>query len=103
MIKTGEWAIADLIKYLVAVQQTLSQAEMDRLRATSAFPKEKSGEEGQEQTRYRASDLYEPLDVFRKLKLPVIDWGSQTRWRSQSEEGEHSDGSNSNWKFLIQY
>lgn len=86
MIKTGEWAIADLIKYLVAVQQTLSSTEMERLRATTAFPKEKTEGEADQAPRFRASDLYEPLDVFRKLKLPVIDWGSQARWRAQSEE-----------------
>lgn len=94
MIKTGDWTIADLVKYLVAVQQTLSQVELDRLRQTSAFPKElpaESPDAEQEKTkRYKASDLYEPLDVFRELKLPVIDWGTQVKWRTSSEEGnEH--------------
>lgn len=95
MIKTGDWTIADLVKYLVAVQQTLSQVELDRLRQTSAFPKElpaESPDAEQEKTkRYKASDLYEPLDAFRELKLPVIDWGTQVKWRTSSEEGnEHS-------------
>lgn len=94
MIKTGDWTIADLVKYLVAVQQTLSQVELDRLRQTSAFPRElpaESPDADQEKTkRYKASDLYEPLDAFRELKLPVIDWGTQVKWRASSEEGnEH--------------
>ena len=91
MIKTGDWTISDLVKYLVAVQRSLTPLEMDRLRQTSAFPKELSvwADKNEDQTtRYKASELYEPLDMFRELKLPVIDWGTQTRWRSTSEEGE---------------
>lgn len=91
MIKTGDWTIADLVKYLVAVQQTLSPLEMDRLRQTSAFPREATPEDANvdptTKTRYKAGDLYEPLDVFRQLKLPVVDWGTQTKWRASSEEG----------------
>lgn len=90
MIKTGDWTIADLIKYLVAVQQTLTPLEMDRLRLTAAFPEEATEGGKNQATKYKASDLYEPSDVFRRLKLPIIDWGSQTRWRPQSEEGELS-------------
>lgn len=90
MIKTGDWTISDLVKYLVAVQQTLSPMEMDRLRQTSAFPKELSiwddGNENQGK-RFKANQLYEPLETFREMKLPTIDWGSQARWRSTSEEG----------------
>lgn len=89
MIKTGEWAIADLVKYLVAVQQTLTPVELERLRLTSAFPREKPEDEADvPPLKYRANELYEPVEILRKLKLPIIDWGSQTRWRAQSEEGE---------------
>ena len=28
------------------------------------------------------------MDVFRELKLPVIDWGTHPKWRSNSEEGK---------------
>lgn len=89
MIKTGDWTIADLVKYLVAVQQTLTPNEMDRLKLTSAFPKESNDDQGKPQiARFKASDLYEPIDIFRRLKLPVVDWGTQARWRAQSEEGD---------------
>lgn len=91
MIKTGDWTISDLIKYLVAVQQNLTPVEMDRLRQTSAFPKEIDNDipnaDQERLTRHKASELYEPQDIFRQLKLPVIDWGLQTKWRSSSEEG----------------
>ncbi len=91
MIKTGDWTIAELIKYLVAVQSTLTPVELERLKMTSAIPRElREGEklpENGKPPRQRASELYEPLDVFRALKLPVIDWGAHPKWRSNSEEG----------------
>ena len=37
--------------------------------------------------RFKVSDLYEPLDTFRSLGLPTIDW--------KVEEGRHKWGSNS--------
>jgi|ERR1700734_988553 hypothetical protein len=83
MIKTGDWTVADLIKYLVNVQTTLSAAEMEKLQATSAFAKEGGGQK----TRFRAVDLYEPQDILRQLGLPIIDWGANTKWKGASEEG----------------
>ena len=90
MIKTNEWTIADLIKYLVSVRSSLTSEEFERLKATSAFPAEGQveGSDTGKRTRYKAKELYEPLDVFRNLKLPVIDWGHHTKWKSSSEEGE---------------
>ena len=89
MIKTGDWSTSDLVKYLVAVQTTLSHDELERLRMTSAFPKEGNGAtETGRVTRFKASDLYEPLDNFRELGLPILDWGTKTKWRANSEEGE---------------
>jgi hypothetical protein len=90
MIKTNEWTIADLTKYLVSVKGSLAPEEIERLKATSAFPTEIKDSEinNNKKTRYRANQLYEPLDVFRSLALPVIDWGQNTKWRSSSEEGK---------------
>jgi hypothetical protein len=85
MIKTGDWTIADLIKYLVAVRSTLNEEEMQRLRNTPAFSSE-DDHSGIIQQKRKAMDLYEPLDIFRQLKLPVIDWGT-AKWRGISEEG----------------
>ena len=36
---------------------------------------------------YIASDLLEPTDIFRKLKLRIIDWGTQGRWEETPDEG----------------
>jgi len=99
MIKTGDWTTPDLIKYLVSVQSTLQSMEIERLRLTPAFPEEAAVEQSKNEDgtpkkvpKFRASDLYEPLDVFRSLGLPIIDWRGKDgkhRWRSSSEEGRH--------------
>ena len=93
MIKTNELTIADLSKYLVSVKDSLTTEEMLRLKATAAFPMEttEGANPDVKRTRYKAAQLYEPLDVFRSLGLPVIDWGRQTKWRSSSDEGVFTD------------
>ncbi|CAE6464621.1 unnamed protein product [Rhizoctonia solani] len=70
MIHTGDWSTADLIKYLVAVRDTLSSLEIDRLKQTSAFMRE--GEDGNgKPTRYLARDLYEPVETLPKFMFEV--------------------------------
>lgn len=87
MIKTNEWTIAELVKYLVSVRDSLSPQEIERLKHTPAFPQEEGGDLGQKLPRSIAGNLYEPLDVFRSMKLPIIDWGKQTKWKGSSDEG----------------
>ena len=101
MIETGDWTIPDLIKYLVSVQSTLQPIEMEKLRFTPAFPEEVTAEQnlGQDGApmkvpKFKASDLYEPLDVFRNLGLPIIDWRRKSgkhKWKPSSREGVHTD------------
>jgi hypothetical protein len=94
VMKTGEWTTFDFVKYLVSIQLTLTPQEIERLRQTSAFPKEGVEKEqsaaGTSQTvqRHKAMDLYEPVDIFRKLGLPVMDWGADNRWTPTSDEGK---------------
>ena len=61
--------------------------ELSRLTVMNAFMKEGENEDPKKKNRYRASDLYEPIDIFCQLKLPVLDWGEKHKWRSTSEEG----------------
>ena len=102
MVKTGDWITPpDLIKYLVSVQSTLQPIEIERLRLTPAFPEEVTAEQNQNQgstlvkvPRFKASDLYEPLDVFRSFGLPIIDWrgkDGKCKWRASSEEGTYTN------------
>ncbi|KAN0125288.1 Protein of unknown function (DUF3684) domain containing protein [Lactarius tabidus] len=94
MIKTGDWTIVDLVKYLVSIQSTLTPQELERLRHTSAFPKEGADKEpsvpstSRKVQRYKAMDLYEPVVIFRELGLPIIDWGVDTRWKPSSDEAK---------------
>ncbi|KAJ7078918.1 hypothetical protein B0H15DRAFT_859732 [Mycena belliarum] len=88
MIKTNEWSIFELTKYLVDVKATLTDEEWTKLKMTAAFSKEaRVGETGQKRTQYFAKQLYEPLDVFRQLGLPVIDWG-QHKWKASSDQAK---------------
>ena len=92
MVKTNQWTIPELIKYLVSVRSTLTNEEMRSLIETKAFSKE--GETVVDSqgvpARHTARDLYEPSDTFRRLKLPILDWGQKVKWRSHSEEGKLS-------------
>lgn len=88
MIKTNQWTVSDLMKYLASVRSTLSHEEFQKLKATAAFSKELDGTESKDKpNRFAAHQLYEPLDIFRKLRLPVLDWGTKVKWRSSSDEG----------------
>ncbi len=78
----------------MSIQSTLAPQELERLRHTSAFTKEGTDKEpsvpttGRKVQRYKAMDLYEPVDIFRELGLPIIDWGVDNRWKPSSDEGE---------------
>ena len=92
MIKTNQWTVSELVKYLASIRATLSDDELLRLKNTNAFSKEVTeGEVLTGPNRFQARQLYEPLDVFRKLRLPVLDWGQKGKWRGSSEEGEVVD------------
>jgi len=97
MIKTGNWTIPDLIKYLVSVRSTLQPSEMKKLQVTPAFSHEQTAEQNSNEDgtlsqvpKFKASELYEPLDAFRDLGLPIIDWrgkNGKRKWKPNTEEG----------------
>ncbi len=87
MVKTEDWATYDLVKYLASIESSLTFEEMGRLQWTSAFSKEGAGPI-LEFIRYKAEDLYEPVDIFRELGLPVIDWGADNQWKPTSNNGK---------------
>jgi hypothetical protein len=94
MEETGDWSTYDLVNYLVSIQPTLTAQEFERLRETSSFPKEGEGRErlaagvSRKVQRYKAKDLYEPIDLFRELGLPIIDWGADNQWDPKSNNGK---------------
>ncbi|KAH9061942.1 hypothetical protein EDB87DRAFT_1682606 [Lactarius vividus] len=96
MIKTGDWTIPEFVKYLVSIQQDLTLRVSKDLRNMTAFPKEGTDKELLAATtssevqlqRYKVEDLYEPVDIFRNLGLPVIDWGVENTWKPLSDEAK---------------
>lgn len=94
MLDDSDWTIPDLIKYLASIQSTLHPTILMGLRHLPAFHEEATTETSfgipKKVKKYRACDLYEPLDIFRQLGLPVIDWQGKHgkhRWRAGSDEG----------------
>ncbi|KAN0064579.1 hypothetical protein ACQY0O_002207 [Thecaphora frezii] len=92
LVAAGDWSHVDLVGYLSANKETLSSLEKDRLKKTSIFPKEgEVGELGGDSkppiVRYRASQLYEPNEALKALKLPVLDWTGKA-WKSASDEAK---------------
>lgn len=85
MIKTGQWDIFDLLKYLAS--RTLEPDELARLKVTAVFPKEEGEKPDDPPRKYRANELYEPVDDLRKLGLPILGWNSKKRWSPTSSEG----------------
>ncbi len=87
MVKTNEWTVTDLIKYLVSIRD-LNEEEIQRLRNTPAFPKEMTPDvKDTTRLRFMAHQLYPPVEVFRTLGLPILDWGEHVKWRDRSDEG----------------
>ncbi|TFK25484.1 hypothetical protein FA15DRAFT_703591 [Coprinopsis marcescibilis] len=90
MIETNKWTIPELIKYLVSVRSTLTDEEMEKLKSTKAFSRENDPTTSFDGKafRYRAVELYEPSETFRRLNLPVLDWGEKVKWKANSEEAK---------------
>ena len=96
MIETGDWTTFDLVKYLVSIQssQNLTFLEIERLRQIPAFLKEGVGkpqsaaETHPKVQRHKITELYEPIDILRELRLPIIDWGAENPWSPESDEGK---------------
>jgi hypothetical protein len=102
MIKTGDWTIPQLVKYLAGVRDTLTREEIERLKQTAAFSREGdpvppkpdpstangSATPVPRRPRFKIGTLYEPIDALRKLNLPLLDWGDNPKWRAGSDEGE---------------
>ncbi|KAH8981254.1 hypothetical protein EDB83DRAFT_1390074 [Lactarius deliciosus] len=96
MIRTGDWTIPEFVKYLVSIQSDLTLRMLNDLRGMTAFPKEGTDKEPSAPTtssevqlqRHRIMDLYEPVDIFRELGLPIIDWGVDNTWERTSDEAK---------------
>lgn len=83
----GKWSHVDLIKYLLSVKDDIPSEDIKRLRQTPICTAESSStaDPSTKGKLYRLSDLYEPDDAIRRLRLPIIQWPGQ--YRASSPEG----------------
>ena len=86
-----KWSHVELIKYLASVKEDIPAEDMKKLKASRLVPAE-AGPAGLESTkasveRYRVSELFEPKDTLRALKLPLLQWpGPPGSYRLSSPE-----------------
>lgn len=68
-----KWSHVDLIKYLTSVRNDIPLKDIKRLRETPICPAE--SEPMKNSTKlYLISELFEPDEVLRRLKLPILHW-----------------------------
>lgn len=79
--KGTKWSHVDLIKYLVGVRDDIPSEDILRLRATPICKPEPPVV-----GLHRVSNLYEPNDQLRRLKLPILHWPGE--WRPTSQEAK---------------
>ena len=93
MIDGGVRNAYQLIKYLCSVQETLSEKEWKTLETAAVFSMEgvdsgrKMPRAGQRSVLFALKDLHEPLDTFRVMKLPLLQWDATHKWQPNSKEG----------------
>jgi hypothetical protein len=85
MLNTGEWSISDLIHYLVRLSPPLTTQQVSELKLYKLFSSQNDVGNG---PRYCANELYPPVEIFRQLQLPVIDWDKRSKWMNESDEGK---------------
>lgn len=85
-----KWSHVDLIRYLASVREDIPGGDIKRLKDTSictSEANETSDDPDIERRRlYKISELFEPQDSLRALKLPVIEWPG--KYQSSSNEGK---------------
>ena len=82
---SGKWSHVDLIKYLASVQNDIPAADVKRLRTMKMCPAENEALQPSAE-RYFASELFEPDQALRRLKLRTMHWPGT--YRPESQEGK---------------
>ncbi|RGP72980.1 hypothetical protein FSPOR_2356 [Fusarium sporotrichioides] len=86
-----KWSHVELIKYLASVREDIPGEDLSKLKQTRFCPAE-AGPKGMESTKatetlYKVSELFEPKDAIRGLRLPVLQWpGPPGSYRPGSQE-----------------
>lgn len=85
MLSTGEWTVFDLVDYLAQLGPELTSEDISALKLAEIFTKE-SFQSNEENSRHCADELYPPVDIFRSLRLPVIEWNAKSEWSDTSPQ-----------------
>ncbi|KAH6912035.1 hypothetical protein BKA70DRAFT_1266345 [Coprinopsis sp. MPI-PUGE-AT-0042] len=93
LFQTDQWTTTVVVKYLASVRGTLTDEEIERLRNARVFPEatrtpDVSNLNMVHRVPFAMKELHEPLDICRKLELPILDWDPKSKWDSQSAEAE---------------
>ena len=88
MLSPGDWTVLNVIDYLIREEPSLTVEDLSSLRSSKIFKRECLQGGGQEDTHHCAAELYPPLDIFRNLQLPVLEWSRKSGWTETSPEGE---------------
>ncbi|KAG8531915.1 uncharacterized protein KY384_003551 [Bacidia gigantensis] len=80
-----KWNHVDLIKYLASIRQDIPSADIKILRSTKICPAETETLQPTKE-RYMVSELYQPDQSLRKLKLRTLQWPGV--YRPESSEGK---------------
>lgn len=89
---SSKWSHMELIKYLASVRDDIPPEDLRRLKESKICPAE-AGPAGMEPTKgthqlFKVSELFEPKDTLRTLKLPILQWpGPPGSFRPSSPEG----------------
>ena len=79
-----KWNHVDLIRYLASVQNDIPGADIKRLRSMKICPAETEALQPSAE-RYQVSELFEPDQALRQLKLRTMHWPGI--YRSETQEG----------------
>lgn len=68
----GKWSHVELIKYLSSIRDDIPSVDIKRLQATHICVAE--GGSVKTPKRHHISELFEPDESLRRLKLPILQW-----------------------------
>ncbi|KAJ2964603.1 hypothetical protein NQZ79_g415 [Umbelopsis isabellina] len=94
LVSQGSWSHLELVKYLASVEDTISSKEIARVKETAIFPKAETSNISEKEKegskvvpkRYKAYELYAPLEELEPLNLPTIQWDG--KWRASSPQAQ---------------
>ncbi|KAI6104041.1 hypothetical protein EDD16DRAFT_1900225 [Pisolithus croceorrhizus] len=88
MSSTRNWTVLNLIDYLVQEEPSLTAEDFSTLKSSKIFMSESSQGNEEENTYYCIGGLYPPVDIFRRLRLPVIKRSGKSEWMDISPEAQ---------------